>query len=62
MLSILRKIFVRLILASLFFIRDEIEKLLDVDFICPIDYPPWISNIVVISKGKNKIRMCTNFF
>lgn len=42
-------------------VKDEIEKILDARFICPIDYSPWISNIVVVSKGENKISMCTNF-
>lgn len=42
-------------------VKSKIKKLLDYGFIHPIDYFDWISNIVPISKGKNKIRMCTNF-
>lgn len=42
-------------------VKDEIEKLLDVGFICPINYSPWISNIVVVAKAESKIRMCTDF-
>lgn len=33
----------------------EIEKLLDVGFICPNNYSPWISNIVAVSTSDNKI-------
>ena len=42
-------------------VKSEIEKLLDSRFIRSIDYLDWISNIMLVSKGKNKIRMCTNF-
>ena len=38
-------------------VKTEIEKLLDSRFI----YSNQISNIVLVSKGENKIRMCTNF-
>lgn len=44
-----------------FLVKAEIEKLLDSRFIRPIDYSPWISNIVSIAKSDNKIRMCKNF-
>lgn len=42
-------------------VKVKIEKLLDAGFIHPIDYSPWISNIVVVAKAENKIRMCTDF-
>ena len=42
-------------------VKSEIEKLLDSRFICSIDYSDWISNIVRVSKGENKIRMCIDF-
>lgn len=42
-------------------VKTEIEKLLDFGFIHSIDYSDWISNIVLVSKGENKIRMCTDF-
>jgi hypothetical protein len=42
-------------------VKTEIEKLLGARFIHSIDYSNWISNIVAISKGENKIRMCTDF-
>lgn len=40
-------------------VKDEIEKLLEDRFIRPIDYSPWISNIVEVVKLDNCIRMCT---
>lgn len=42
-------------------IKEEIQKLLDSNFICPIDYPQWVSNMVPISKPKGCIRMCIDF-
>ncbi|GLJ23982.1 hypothetical protein SUGI_0456270 [Cryptomeria japonica] len=42
-------------------VKAEIEKLLEAGFIRPIDYSPWISNIVAVAKPDNKIRMCTDF-
>ncbi|GLJ55334.1 hypothetical protein SUGI_1187310 [Cryptomeria japonica] len=42
-------------------VKAEIEKLLEAGFIRPIDYSPWISNIVTVAKPDNKIRMCTDF-
>ncbi|GLJ11025.1 hypothetical protein SUGI_0140700 [Cryptomeria japonica] len=42
-------------------VKAEIEKLLEAGFIRPIDYSPWISNIVAVAKLDNKIRVCTDF-
>ncbi|GLJ13936.1 hypothetical protein SUGI_0222700 [Cryptomeria japonica] len=42
-------------------VKAELKKLLDVEFIRPIDYAEWISNIVPISKPDGSIRICTNF-
>lgn len=30
-------------------------------FIRPVDYPQWISNLVLVSKPTEDIRICTNF-
>ena len=48
-------------LSIAFIVNIEIEKLLDVGFIS-IDYSPWISNIVVISKGENNNFMCNDYW
>jgi len=42
-------------------IKKEIEKYLVACFIIPIDYSPWISNIVPVAKPNGEIRYCTNF-
>ncbi|GLJ55837.1 hypothetical protein SUGI_1198920 [Cryptomeria japonica] len=42
-------------------VKAELEKLLDVGFIRPIDYPEWISNLVPVSKPDRNIRICTDF-
>ena len=42
-------------------VKEELEKLLKVGFICAIDYVKWISNIVLVSKHEKSIRVCTNF-
>lgn len=42
-------------------VKTEIEKLLKAGFIHPIDYSPWILNIVVISNLDGRIRICINF-
>lgn len=42
-------------------VKVELEKLLDVGFIRPIDYPEWISNLVPVSKPDCSIRICTDF-
>lgn len=42
-------------------VKAELEKLLDVRFIRPIDYLEWISNLVPISKPDRSIRICTDF-
>jgi hypothetical protein len=42
-------------------VKLELQKFLDVGFIRPIDYPEWVSNIVLVSKPTEDIIMCTNF-
>ncbi|KAH9305588.1 hypothetical protein KI387_009992, partial [Taxus chinensis] len=42
-------------------LKEELEKLLVVNFIKPIDYSDWISNKVPIQKKPVGIRICTNF-
>lgn len=43
------------------FVKTEIEKLLKERFICPINYYPWISNIVIVSKHDGHIPICISF-
>lgn len=42
-------------------VKVELQKILDVEFIKPIDYPKWLSNIVPISKLVGGIRICIDF-
>lgn len=42
-------------------VKIELQKLLDVGFIQPIDYAEWIFNLVPVTKPTRGIRICTNF-
>ena len=40
---------------------EEVEKLLEVDFIREVFYPDWLANVVTVKKSNVKWRMCVNF-
>ncbi|KAK8923898.1 hypothetical protein KSP39_PZI019097 [Platanthera zijinensis] len=42
-------------------IREEVSKLLKANFIREIQYPTWISNVVMVKKPGGKWRMCVDF-
>jgi len=42
-------------------VKKEIEKLLEVGFIRPIDYLEWMENIIPVKKPTGEIRVCTAF-
>lgn len=42
-------------------VKFELQKLLDVGFIRPIDYPEWVSNLVPVSKPTGGIKICIDF-
>ncbi|XP_016652621.1 PREDICTED: RNA-directed DNA polymerase homolog [Prunus mume] len=42
-------------------ISDEVDRLLEVGFICDMWCPTWISNVVVVAKKKGKWRVCVNY-
>ncbi|GMP48863.1 hypothetical protein CsSME_00016061 [Camellia sinensis var. sinensis] len=42
-------------------IKEEIEKLQQVGFIRPIQYPTWLANIVPVKKKNGQIRICVDF-
>eukprot|EP01018_Ginkgo_biloba_P024701 Gb_11641 [translate_table: standard] len=42
-------------------VKEELQKLLNAGFIRPIDYSEWISNIILVSKKSNDIRLCIDF-
>jgi hypothetical protein len=41
--------------------KAEVQMLLDAGFICKVQYPTWLANIVMMKKKNDKWRMCTNF-
>ncbi|KAH9290903.1 hypothetical protein KI387_035020, partial [Taxus chinensis] len=43
------------------FVKVELERLLEVGFIRPINYSEWISNVVPVQKKPVGIRVCTDF-
>ncbi|XP_024046702.1 uncharacterized protein LOC112101040 [Citrus clementina] len=42
-------------------VNDEVEKLLRAGFIREVNYPEWISNVVLVKKANGKWRMCVDF-
>ncbi|GMH21489.1 hypothetical protein Nepgr_023331 [Nepenthes gracilis] len=42
-------------------IREEVKKPLDAGFIREVQYPNWLSNIVLVKKSNEKWRMCVDF-
>jgi hypothetical protein len=42
-------------------IRQEVNKLVEVGFIMPVDYPSWLANPVLIEKPDGSWRMCIDY-
>ncbi|KAK4394081.1 Retrovirus-related Pol polyprotein from transposon [Sesamum angolense] len=42
-------------------IKEEVEKLLRIDYIMPVQYPEWLANEVLVPKPNGKWRMCIDF-
>ena len=42
-------------------IKQEVDKLLEVGFIKEIQYPEWLSNVVVVPKRNGKWRVCVDY-
>ena len=42
-------------------VKDEIKKLLKASFIRPTRYAEWLSNIVLLMKKNDKLRICIDF-
>lgn len=41
--------------------KEEVQKLTKVGFIRKVDYPRWVSNVVMAKKTPEKWRMCVDF-
>jgi hypothetical protein len=41
--------------------KSEVQRLLDVRFICEIQYPSWLVNVVMVKKNNGKWRICADF-
>ena len=42
-------------------IVEEVQKLMDIDFIREVYYPDWLANVVMVKKANGKWRMCVDF-
>jgi len=42
-------------------VKKEIKRLIEVEFIRLLRYVEWISNIVIVLKKNNKLRVCIDF-
>ena len=42
-------------------INDEVKSLLGAGFICKVQYPEWLANVVVVKKKNGKWRVCIDF-
>jgi hypothetical protein len=42
-------------------IRVEVNKLLEVGFIRPVDYPRWLANLILVKKPNGSWRMCIDY-
>ena len=42
-------------------IKEEVDKLLNANFIKEVRYSTWLTNVVMVKKAKDKWRICTNY-
>ena len=42
-------------------IAEEVQKLLEADFIREVYYPDWLANAIMVKKANGKWRMCVDF-
>ncbi|KAL0454973.1 UNVERIFIED_CONTAM: Transposon Tf2-12 polyprotein [Sesamum latifolium] len=42
-------------------IKEEVDKLLKAKYICPVQYPEWLANVMLVPKPNGKWRLCINF-
>ncbi|KAL0394773.1 UNVERIFIED_CONTAM: Transposon Ty3-G Gag-Pol polyprotein [Sesamum latifolium] len=42
-------------------IKEEVEKVLKINYIRLVQYPDWVANVVLVPKANGKWRMCIDF-
>ena len=42
-------------------VKEEIKKQLSVGFLSVVEYPKWLSNVVLVPKKDEKVRVCVDF-
>ena len=42
-------------------IQEEVTKLLEAEFICEVEYPKWLANIILVKKSNKKWRVCIDY-
>ena len=42
-------------------VKEEVEKLLNANFIKEVRYPTWLANIIMVKKDNGKWRTCTDY-
>src|SRR4051812_43206554 len=42
--------------------EQEVQKLIDSEFICEEQHPDWVANIVPVTKKNGSIRICIDFW
>ncbi|KAL0557043.1 hypothetical protein IC582_005561 [Cucumis melo] len=42
-------------------IKEEVNKLIEAEFICEVKYPTWIANIIPVRKKNGQLRVCVDF-
>ena len=43
------------------FVKEELDKLLDIGFIYPVPFSKWVSSIVIVPKKNGKLQTCKDF-
>ena len=42
-------------------IKEDVHKLVMIEFVSEVYYPDWLANVVIVKKGNGKWRMCVDF-
>lgn len=42
-------------------IKEEVQKNLEADILAVVNYPRWVTNIMIVPKKDGKVRMCVDY-